>query len=67
MKMRRDHLVPLSPQVVRILRDIKETSGKSAFLFPAPTRSKVPHHRDFSWREDAVAPPTSLLTKTARR
>ncbi|TAJ71014.1 MAG: DUF4102 domain-containing protein [Phenylobacterium sp.] len=41
MKMRRDHLVPLSPQVVRILRDIKETSGRSAFLFPAPTRSKV--------------------------
>jgi len=41
MKMRRDHLVPLSPQVVRILRDIKETCGRSEFLFPAPTRSKV--------------------------
>lgn len=41
MKMRRDHLVPLSSQVVRILRDIKETSGRSEFLFPAPTRSKV--------------------------
>ncbi len=39
MKMRRDHLVPLSPQVVRLLPQIKQRSGRSELLFPAPTRS----------------------------
>jgi len=41
MKMRRDHLVPLSQPVVRLLREIREISGRSEMLFPAPTRSKV--------------------------
>lgn len=41
MKMRRDHLVPLSPQVVRILAEVKELGGSSELLFPAATRSDV--------------------------
>jgi integrase len=41
MKMRRDHLVPLSPQAVRILREIRRLDAKSEHLFPADTRSKV--------------------------
>lgn len=41
MKMRRDHLVPLSPQVVRLVYEARELAGKSDLLFPAPTRSGV--------------------------
>jgi integrase len=41
MKMRRDHLVPLSPQVVEILREIRPLAGDAEFLFPASTRSSV--------------------------
>lgn len=41
MKMRRDHLVPLSPQVVRILNDVRELRTGSGLLFAAPTRSKA--------------------------
>jgi len=41
MKMRRDHLVPLTPQVIKILAEIREASGRSELLFPAPTRSGV--------------------------
>ena len=41
MKAGREHLVPLAPQTVRLLGDIKRVSGDSAFLFPAPTKSGV--------------------------
>jgi integrase len=41
MKMRRDHLVPLTPRVVQVLRAVKQLSGPSALLFPAATRSGV--------------------------
>jgi integrase len=41
MKMRRDHLVPLSPQVVAVLDQLRALAGESEFLFPAPTRSSV--------------------------
>ncbi len=41
MKMRRDHLVPLSPQVVGLLEQLRPLAGESELLFPAPTRSKV--------------------------
>lgn len=41
MKMRRDHLVPLSPQVVAILGQLRPLAGKSEYVAPAPTRSKV--------------------------
>jgi integrase len=41
MKMRRDHLVPLSAQVVGILGELRPLAGGSDLLLPAPTRSKV--------------------------
>lgn len=34
MKMKREHLVPLAPQVVRLLRELKEWTGNRNFLFP---------------------------------
>jgi len=41
MKMRRDHLVPLSPQVVAILGKLRSRAGKSEFVCPTKTRSNV--------------------------
>jgi integrase len=41
MKMRRPHLVPLSPAAADVLRKLKSRSGKSDLLFPADTRSGV--------------------------
>lgn len=41
MKMRRPHLVPLAPQAVAVLAELRGLTGKSQFLFPAPTRSEV--------------------------
>ncbi|MDE2012460.1 MAG: integrase arm-type DNA-binding domain-containing protein [Alphaproteobacteria bacterium] len=41
MKMRRPHLVPLAPQAVDALRELKRYSGKSGVLFPAQTRTGV--------------------------
>lgn len=37
MKMRSEHLVPLSPQAVGILRELKSRAGESEFILPAPT------------------------------
>lgn len=39
MKMRRPHLVPLSPQAVAVLRELARYSGRSRFLIPAATRT----------------------------
>jgi integrase len=39
MKMRRDHLVPLSPQAVTVISDLKKKTGHREYLFPAPTKS----------------------------
>ena len=41
MKMRRPHLVPLAPQAVKALVDLRKLSGTSSLLFPAATRSGV--------------------------
>jgi len=41
MKMRRPHLVPLAPQVVEMLREVKRRSARRPQLFPAPTNSGV--------------------------
>lgn len=41
MKMSREHLVPLSRQVITILTRLKELSPESRYLFPAPTRHGV--------------------------
>jgi integrase len=39
-KMRREHLVPLAPQAVSLLRELRALpgSGASSFLFPSPSR-----------------------------
>lgn len=34
MKMKRDHLVPLSTQAVQILRDLQVINGKTGYVFP---------------------------------
>jgi integrase len=44
MKMKRDHTVPLSPQVIRLIEIIKPHSGDSQFLFPSETKKK--QHRN---------------------
>lgn len=41
MKMRREHLVPLTPQVVQLLEKIRALSRGSRLLFPSNTRSGV--------------------------
>ncbi|MDX3928992.1 MAG: integrase arm-type DNA-binding domain-containing protein [Shinella sp.] len=41
MKMRNEHIVPLTPQVVDILRKLKKLSGSSKYVFPAQTREGV--------------------------
>jgi integrase len=35
MKMKRDHIVPLAPPVVQILRDLKPITGDGRLLFPS--------------------------------
>lgn len=39
MKMRRDHIVPLSDQALRLLKELKAYSGESKFLFPSTRTS----------------------------
>lgn len=41
MKLRRPHLVPLSPHAVSVLKMLHKITGRSEYLFPAPTRSGV--------------------------
>ena len=41
MKMRNEHIVPLTPQVVKIFRKLKTFSGDSRHVFPATTREGV--------------------------
>jgi integrase len=38
MKGRGGHLIPLPKQAVVVLRDLREIGGRSALMFPAPTR-----------------------------
>jgi integrase len=42
MKMRLQHLVPLSSQVVAILRDIHALTGRGRYVFPSPRTSQRP-------------------------
>lgn len=39
MKMQRDHIVPLSSQVIKILNQLNEITGKSRYLFPGQGNS----------------------------
>jgi integrase len=47
MKMKREHLVPLAPQAVEILRRLKELAYDNPMLFAAPTRSGVVSENTF--------------------
>jgi integrase len=38
MKMRRPHIVPLSPQTVAVLKELLKLSGGSGYVFPSPHR-----------------------------
>lgn len=40
MKMRRDHIVPLSTQALAILKELKLLTGKNEYVFPHASRSK---------------------------
>ncbi len=42
MKMRRDHIVPLSTQVLQLLEEIKPITGKSNYVFPSERSLKRP-------------------------
>ena len=52
-KSKREHLVPLSPQGLRILRQLRSTSKKeSPHVFPSPTRKDKPYtNYALSYRE----------------
>jgi integrase len=39
MKMRREHLVPLSRQAVEVLRKLRTISGNSLLIFPSPGKN----------------------------
>jgi integrase len=41
MKARTEHLVPLSPQVVEVLRELQTLNGRSRHLFPSPGKLGV--------------------------
>jgi integrase len=41
MKLRRPHLVPLAPQAVSVLLELRKLTGKCAYLLPAPTKLGV--------------------------
>lgn len=42
MKMRQQHIVPLSDQAIAILREIKPLTGETPFVFPTPRSNKRP-------------------------
>lgn len=42
MKMRREHIVPLSEQAIKVLSTIKIYSGGEGFLFPSPLNVRKP-------------------------
>ena len=34
MKMRRQHIVPLAPQVIKLLKDLQQVTGRGRYIFP---------------------------------
>jgi integrase len=42
MKMRQQHIVPLSDQAIAILGEIKPLTGETQFVFPTPRSNKRP-------------------------
>ncbi|WP_246856825.1 tyrosine-type recombinase/integrase [Brenneria corticis] len=46
MKMKREHLVPLSPQVLAELEQLKPLSEHSPFVFPGRVKRSQPMHSE---------------------
>lgn len=46
MKTKKDHVIPLSPQVVAMFRRLKELAGDAALVFPASHDPKKPMPKD---------------------
>ena len=42
MKMRQQHIVPLSTQAIAVLRDIQPITGEGRFVFPTPRSNRRP-------------------------
>lgn len=42
MKMKREHIVPLSTQAVEVLETMRSITGKSPFVFPSPRHPRKP-------------------------
>ena len=38
MKLRREHIVPLAPQSVAVIEDLRPLTGMSEYLFPSPSK-----------------------------
>jgi hypothetical protein len=60
MKMRREHSVPLAPQVMSLLSELHEFSGTSIFFFRAPAPKATQSAMSARWRRCAI----SATTKT---
>ena len=46
MKMKRTHTVPLTSQVISLLRELHKITGKTSFLFPSPADDNEAMSRD---------------------
>jgi integrase len=67
-KMRREDLVPMSPQVVQILLKIRDAAGKSEFLFQGANAEQgaVREHDDLRALPDGLPRPSHGFTASAR-
>lgn len=57
MKMKRPHIVPLARQVISMLKELKEISGNTPYLFPST-------HRESEMSRDALSKAFRILNLT---
>ena len=50
MKMRRPHIVPLAPQTIAVLRELREITGASKYLFPGEGKKGIMSENTSSMR-----------------
>ncbi len=46
MKMKKDHIVPLSKQSFALFKELKELNGDWEYVFPSPHKPRQPMHED---------------------
>ncbi len=46
MKMKKEHIVPLSKQAIEILTELKEINDHWEYVFPSPVKMQKPMHED---------------------